>query len=61
MSRSPDKLKSMPLYRDVDRVYKELAASGLNNDDKLCVADLAAFDQYHYHGTDAVDSRFRRS
>ncbi len=45
----------MPLYRDVDRVYKELAASGLNNDDKLCVADLAAFDQYHYHGTDAVD------
>ena len=55
MSRSPDKLKSMPLYRDVDRVYKELAASGLNNDDKLCVADLAAFDQYHYHGTDAVD------
>ncbi len=55
MSHTPDELKSMPLYRDVDRVYKELAASGLNNDDKLCVADLAAFDQYHYHGTDAVD------
>jgi len=55
MSHSPDELKSMPLYRDVDRVYKELAALGLNNDDRLCVADLAAFDQYHYHGTDAVD------
>lgn len=55
MSRGSDKLKSMPLYRDVDRVYKELAVSGLNNDDKLCVADLAPFDQYHYHGTDAVD------
>lgn len=55
MPQSPDDLKSMPLYRDVDRVYNELAAIGLDNDDSISTADLAAFDQYHYHGTDAVD------
>jgi cyclopropane fatty-acyl-phospholipid synthase-like methyltransferase len=59
MSRNPDELKSMPLYRDVDRVYNELAALGLKNDDKLCVDDLAAFDQYHYHGTVAVDAAIK--
>ena len=51
----PDDLKSMPLYRDVDRIFNELAAVGLDNDDKLSAADLATFDQYHYHGTAAVD------
>ena len=56
MSGNPDDLKSMPLYRDVDRVYNELAALGLDNDDKISLADLAAFDQYHYRGTDAVDA-----
>ncbi len=55
MSQDPAELKSMPLYRDVDRIYAELAAAGLDNDDKLVASDLAAFDQYHYHGTDAVD------
>ncbi len=56
MSRNPDDLKSMPLYRGVDRVYNELAALGLAGDDRLSTADLAIFDQYHYHGTDAVDA-----
>lgn len=56
MSRNPDDLKTMPLYRDVDRVYNELAALGLAGDDRLSAADLAIFDQYHYHGTDAVDA-----
>ena len=56
MSHSPDDLKSMPLYRDVDRVYNELAAIGLDNDADISTADLTAFDQYHYHGTDAVDA-----
>jgi len=59
MSRNPDELKSMPLYRDVNRVYNELAALGIKNDDKLSVADLAAFDQYHYRGTEAVDSAIK--
>ena len=56
MSRNPDDLKSMPLYRDVDRVYNELSALGLDDDDKLSVDDLAAIDQYHYRGTEAVDA-----
>jgi cyclopropane fatty-acyl-phospholipid synthase-like methyltransferase len=56
MSPRPDDLKSMPLYRDVDRVYNELVAVGLDNDDDISATDLAAFDQYHYHGTDAVDA-----
>ncbi len=46
----------MPLYRDVDRVYNELAALGLGEDDTLSAGNLANFDQYHYHGTDAVDA-----
>lgn len=45
----------MPLYRGVDRIYAELTAAGLDNDEVLVASDLAAFDQYHYHGTDAVD------
>ena len=48
-------MKSMPLYRGVDRIYAELAAAGLDHEQALCVSDLTAFDQYHYHGTDAVD------
>ena len=55
MPQDPSELKSMPLYRDVDRIYNELLAAGLDNQKKLSVADLVPFDQYHYHGTDAVD------
>ncbi len=55
MSQDPAELKSMPLYRGVDRIYAELAAAGLDREQTLSVSDLAAFDQYHYHGTDAVD------
>ena len=55
MPRDPTELKSMPLYRDVNRIYAELAAAGLDIDEALTASDLAAFDQYHYHGTDAVD------
>ena len=55
MPQDPAELKSMPLYRRVNRIYAELAAAGLDNDEALTASDLAAFDQYHYHGTDAVD------
>ena len=55
MPQDPAELKSMPLYKDVNRIYAELAAAGLDIDDELAAADLTAFDQYHYHGTDAVD------
>ena len=55
MTQDPASLKSMPLYRDVERIYNELKAAGLQSGSRLSVTDLAAFDQYHYHGTDAVD------
>ena len=55
MPQDPTELKSMPLYRGVNRIYAELAAAELDIDEGLNASDLAAFDQYHYHGTDAVD------
>jgi len=45
----------MPLYRDVERIFNELRQAGLDNEEPVEAADLAAFDQYHYHGTAAVD------
>jgi len=55
MPQDPTELKSMPLYRSVNRIYAELAAADLDIDKALTASDLAAYDQYHYHGTDAVD------
>jgi cyclopropane fatty-acyl-phospholipid synthase-like methyltransferase len=46
----------MKLYDRVDRIHRELAAVGIGQHDPLTVHDLAPFDQYHYHGTDAVDA-----
>lgn len=48
-------IKSMGLYRNVERVRADLAASGFGPDDPVTVDDLTPFDQYHYEGTDAVD------
>lgn len=48
-------MKAMKLYSDVHRIYNTLAAIGLGPDDRLTVAQLTPFDQYHYEGTDAVD------
>lgn len=45
----------MGLYGDVDRVLADLRAAGFADDAPLTVADLSPFDQYHYHGTAAVD------
>lgn len=47
-------IKSMPLYVNVERIYKELAELGIGDDEALTPAQLFPFDQYHYHGTDAV-------
>ena len=48
-------IKSMKLYTHVGRIYRELAELGKLADDPLSVDELAAFDQLHYHGTDALD------
>ena len=47
-------IESMPLYVHVDRINNELAARGIGVDEALTPAQLFPFDQYHYHGTDAV-------
>jgi cyclopropane fatty-acyl-phospholipid synthase-like methyltransferase len=52
-------MKSMKLYDQVERIHNELAALGFAADSALKVEDLTAFDQYHYHGTSAVDEAIR--
>lgn len=52
---NPTNIKSMKLYSHIDRVYNELKEIGKLHGGKLSAADLAAFDQLHYHGTAAVD------
>ena len=47
-------IRSMPLYVDVRRVLTELAALGIGPDQPLTPDQLYPFDQFHYHGTDAV-------
>ncbi len=48
-------IKSMKLYRHVERIYRELGELGKTIEDPLNVYELAPFDQLHYHGTDALD------
>ncbi len=48
-------IKSMKLYSRVERIYDELRHAGIGEDDPLAVAELLAFDQYHYFGAQAVD------
>ncbi|MGI9310806.1 MAG: class I SAM-dependent methyltransferase [bacterium] len=48
-------IKSMKLYSHIDRVLNELAEIGKDGDAPLSAEELSAFDQLHYHGTDAVD------
>jgi cyclopropane fatty-acyl-phospholipid synthase-like methyltransferase len=48
-------MKSMKLYDGVNRIYRELEAQGIGADAPLRVSELTPFDQYHYHGTKAVD------
>jgi len=52
--------KSMKLYDRVERIHNELHALGIADDAPLTVEQLVPFDQYHYHGTEAVDEAARR-
>ena len=47
--------KQMKLYQRVDRVFNELKAIGMGDDDPIPVEQLCNYDQYHYFGTDAID------
>ncbi len=48
-------IKTMGLYGNVERIMADLAAVGIADDAPLQVDDLVPFDQYHYHGAEAVD------
>ena len=48
-------IKSMNLYSQVERIYNDLRALGIEDEAPLDVETLTPFDQYHYFGTDAVD------
>lgn len=48
-------IKSMKLYTHLGRIYRELGELGIMVDDELSVDQLSAFDQLHYHGTQALD------
>ncbi|CAH1796307.1 unnamed protein product [Owenia fusiformis] len=51
-----DDIKTMKLYSNVDRIYNELKNAGYKEDDALKVNVLNKFDNYHYHGVQAVDT-----
>jgi SAM-dependent methyltransferase len=50
-----DDIKTMGLYRNVDRVMADLRSEGFADGTPLTVDVLTQFDQYHYEGTGAVD------
>ena len=45
---------AMPLYVDVHRIHNELAELGIMPEQPLTPEILYPFDQFHYHGIDAV-------
>jgi cyclopropane fatty-acyl-phospholipid synthase-like methyltransferase len=60
MGMTQDSIKSMKLYSQVERIHNELQAAGIGREGPLKVSDLSPFDQYHYHGTAAVDHAVAR-
>jgi len=51
----------MNLYNNVDRIFNELREIGKSTSDNLMVKDLSKFDQFHYHGTDAIDISIKKT
>lgn len=47
-------IDQMPLYVNVERIYAELTELGLAPHDRLRPEQLFPFDQFHYHGIDAI-------
>jgi cyclopropane fatty-acyl-phospholipid synthase-like methyltransferase len=48
-------INTMKLYHQVGRVFNELSALGIRDNDPIPIEELVAYDQYHYLGTDSVD------
>ena len=47
---------SMPLYTNLDRIDRGLAALGIGPADPILPEQLFPLDQWHYHGTEAIQA-----
>jgi cyclopropane fatty-acyl-phospholipid synthase-like methyltransferase len=52
-------IEAMPLYTNLDRIPRGLAAQGVGPEDPIRLDQLFALDQWHYHGTEAVAAAAR--
>jgi cyclopropane fatty-acyl-phospholipid synthase-like methyltransferase len=55
----PPRIEAMPLYTNLDRIARGLAAQGVGPGDSIRPEQLFALDQWHYHGTDAIAAAAR--
>lgn len=51
---------SVPLYTELERIDKGLAAMGIGPQDPIRADQLFALDQWHYHGTEAIQAAAER-
>ena len=52
-------LEGMPLYTNLDRIERGLAAQGVGPSEAVRPEQLFALDQWHYHGTEAIAAAAR--
>jgi sterol 24-C-methyltransferase/phosphoethanolamine N-methyltransferase len=57
--KNSPRLSTMPLYTNLDRIARGLAAQGVGAGDPIRPEQLFALDQWHYHGTDAIAAAAR--
>ena len=55
----PPRIAAMPLYTNLDRIARGLAAQGIGPGDPIRPEQLFALDQWHYHGTEAIAAAAR--
>lgn len=53
-------IASVPLYTNLDRIDRGLAAHGIGPTDPIPPETLFALDQWHYHGTDTIKAAAER-
>lgn len=57
--RLAPQIEAMPLYTNLDRIARGLAAQGIAPGDPIRPDQLFALDQWHYHGTAAIAAAAR--
>jgi cyclopropane fatty-acyl-phospholipid synthase-like methyltransferase len=57
--RDPPRIEAMPLYTNLDRIARGLAAQGIGPGDPIRPEQLFLLDQWHYHGTEAIAAATR--